>query len=636
MKTHFLIIFLLPSLFSSSQNEAANWYTGGNTLCTGLNFLTSPPGLLNNGYTGVGGSGASISDANGVLLFYTDGITVVNSQHQVMANGANLNGGSVGQSALIIKKPGSSSLYFIFTLTSQVASLYYSIVDMTMAAGLGSVTVKNILIADSCMMKFTATKHCNGLDYWVVTHDLYSNSFRSFLLSSLGLNSIPMSSAVGSTFTPPCSQFQMKISPNGKKLGASYGASIFSSFELYDFDNYTGIVSNLVQLAGLQGSCGCEFSQDGSKFYGTRPNGGSNLAALYQWDLCSTNISATQYVCSVNTGTYFNKMQLAADGKIYVEQRPVTGTIPPVLGVINNPNVAGAGCNFVPAGQVLLPNGGAVPIVPNFPSNYFLIPTITPYFSGNITYTSNCRNYGFVSPAPATVTCACYYNPFSSFYWDFNDPSSGAANVSTLTTPTHSFAQPGVYNVKFKAWFGCHSDSMMSQVVVNAIDPHLSFVGSTSICLGEPVNLKVRGADVFSWQIPSNFSGAKTSDSTIIGSPTITAVFTVTGTNSPGLCTQVSHFTLSVNECLGVSTQTARKNGVELFPNPVENSLFIETQSETQVLIYNLTGQLLKEQVLAAGKTEIDLHQINGGIYTLHYENVQGKGCVKLCKIFQE
>jgi hypothetical protein len=54
---------------------------------------------------------ASISDTNGQLLFYTDGATVWNRNHDTLQNGFGLLGeASSTQAALIIPKPGTSNI----------------------------------------------------------------------------------------------------------------------------------------------------------------------------------------------------------------------------------------------------------------------------------------------------------------------------------------------------------------------------------------------------------------------------------------------------------------------------------------------------------------------------------------------
>jgi hypothetical protein len=58
----------------------------------GLNFSTCTPTVLSDGQVNTEEGVATISDANGSLLFYTDGIKVWNKLHQVMANGTGLMG----------------------------------------------------------------------------------------------------------------------------------------------------------------------------------------------------------------------------------------------------------------------------------------------------------------------------------------------------------------------------------------------------------------------------------------------------------------------------------------------------------------------------------------------------------------
>lgn len=57
-------------------------------------------------------------------------------------------------------------------------------------------------------------------------------------------------------------------------------------------------------------------------------------------------------------------------------------------------------------------------------------------------------------------------NP-TSFFWDFGDPLSGAANTSTLQNPTHTFTDTGVYNVKLIVSIGGQcTDSIIKPILV--------------------------------------------------------------------------------------------------------------------------------------------------------------------------
>lgn len=50
----------------------------------------------------------------------------------------------------------------------------------------------------------------------------------------------------------------------------------------------------------------------------------------------------------------------------------------------------------------------------------------------------------------------------TSFQWDFNDPISGANNTSSLTNPTHTFSNPGTYNVSLTVSGPCNAPSTIT------------------------------------------------------------------------------------------------------------------------------------------------------------------------------
>jgi len=81
-KSALLIYFLAIVTYSFSQ-QGNNWYFGQ---YAGVTFNTNPPSALTNGSLITDESSTAISDRNGNLLFYIDGITVYNRNHTVMPN----------------------------------------------------------------------------------------------------------------------------------------------------------------------------------------------------------------------------------------------------------------------------------------------------------------------------------------------------------------------------------------------------------------------------------------------------------------------------------------------------------------------------------------------------------------------
>ncbi len=59
------------------------------------------------------------------------------------------------------------------------------------------------------------------------------------------------------------------------------------------------------------------------------------------------------------------------------------------------------------------------------------------------------------------------FPPFASYYWDFGDPYSGAANHSTLASPSHFFANTGHYTITLTVTneFGCESTVVYEDLI---------------------------------------------------------------------------------------------------------------------------------------------------------------------------
>ena len=284
---------------------------------------------------------SSISDSEGNLLFYTNGVIVYNYDGTVMTNGTNLSSsGTSTQSCIIVPKPNSNK-YYIFT-TNYVGStngFKYSIVDYDFNNSSGVVEAKNITLINTPLTeKVTACKHNNGEDYWVITHTSGDSTFHSFRVTPLGINP-PISFSIGSVHNTL--RGYMKTSPNGKKLiSLLYDEDII---DIFDFDDSTGVISNPISISGMSfdiGPYGLEFSSDSTKFYVTEGAG----EKVYQFDLkysTDTDIMENVIVVGEIGGASLGALQMAPDERIYVADYGNDN-----LHVIHDPNGLGVQCNF--------------------------------------------------------------------------------------------------------------------------------------------------------------------------------------------------------------------------------------------------------------------------------------------------
>ncbi|HWY12329.1 MAG TPA: T9SS type A sorting domain-containing protein, partial [Bacteroidia bacterium] len=243
----------------------------------------------------------------------------------------------------------------------------YSIVDMNLASGNGSVTVKNSLLISTVSEKITAVKDPNSNRFWVLAHEWNSSNFYAYSLTSTGL-SAPVITNIGTVHsgTAQNTYGQMKFNPCGNKVALTIGYS--DVWEYFDFNTNTGVLSNAMSFPMTAHVYGMEFSPDASKVYVSTYD---PFKTLVQYDVSSNNaslISVTEVSLSVTTDIY--GLQLANDGKVYVCK-----SFSQYLGVVNSPNIAGAACNYQDLQINLDPSLMGITSalgLPGFPQNYFM------------------------------------------------------------------------------------------------------------------------------------------------------------------------------------------------------------------------------------------------------------------------
>lgn len=440
MKKSFLLILVFILLNHLTYSQSNNiWFFGRKV---GLNFNPvvgqQVPTLVSTNVMVADEASASICDKDGKLLFYTNGKTVYNSNHQVMINGDNLDGEISAAQTAIIPKPGSDNLYYIFTTGSIEAGFAkgyrYSIVDMTLDNGLGEITQKNNTLWASACERMTAIRHANGIDVWLVTNDKYSNTFRSWLINCNGLQPAVVST-VGRVLNEHINMDvgTLKASPDGSRICQTH-FPIFDEFnripnffQLFDFNNITGILSNpfTVEFSDAQFTHST-FSSNSKMLYVSRPY--DKKIDQFNISLPTASIPGSRVVISTNA-RYFD-LQLAPDEKIYLSN--INGD----LGAINLPNLQGVNCDLQE--RVLIPSPGSAFI--GLPS---VINDIVTASDPN-----NGFNYTILDSCTGVVQFSGYsiLSPAISWLWDFGD-----GTTSTSQNPLHQFSDPlQVYKVKLE------------------------------------------------------------------------------------------------------------------------------------------------------------------------------------------
>lgn len=429
-----LLLFIVLAFVENTAiaQEGNTWYFGEHA---GVTFNTNPPSALFNSALSTQEGCASISDSIGQILFYTNGSFVYSKNHQTMSNGTGLMGHpSSSNSSIIVKQPGSDSLYFIFTVDAG-ENLYqngyrYSVVDMSLNSGLGEVITKNVLLYARCSEKITAVRHANGIDVWIVTKDYIGNIFKVFKLGCNGVEPNPVISNIG--FTNINTRVgALKASPDGTKIAT---VQWYNGWEIFDFDKATGQLLNAIFIPRPR-SClfGMEFSPDSKLLYisaeciasgNTTTNGGQVFQ--YKVDIHDSLTIVNSSFLVATSLIRMGDMQLGPDGKIYVPNETDSS-----LNVVNNPNQYGSSCNYVYKAINLGFGRQAMRCLPAF-------------FKDNIT--SSAIDFSFsASPSCSTITFvgSTVLTQSLNWHWDFGD-----GNTATGQTVTHTYTSEGSFNIR--------------------------------------------------------------------------------------------------------------------------------------------------------------------------------------------
>lgn len=326
MKNFLRVFIFLITLSTYAQKEASFWYFGENA---GLDFSSGTPVVLTDGKLNTREGCSTISDKNGQLLFYSDGTTVWNKNHEVM----NYTGGipannlfgnpSSTQSALVVPNPTDTNLYYIFTVDDFGGDkgLNYYTVDISKNGGLGEITAGPVNLSDGkgsfWSEKVTAVQSDDCDAIWILS--AVGNEFYAYKITSAGVDQAnPVVSTTNYSLRDR--RGYLKVSPDGSKIAlADFNGPTGNGFlTLYSFNNTTGVVSSTFEALSSSGPDGApygiEFSQQSNKLYSSHFDGTNNR--VYQFDLTAADISTTKTLIHSQVG-YRGGLQLAIDGKIY-------------------------------------------------------------------------------------------------------------------------------------------------------------------------------------------------------------------------------------------------------------------------------------------------------------------------------
>lgn len=507
-------------------NQDSYWFVNRSS---GLNFSSGIPTFDSTFpvHTPTANQAGSQCDSSGNLLFYTDGRTIWNRQHNNIGSFPAIHGETA---LMIVPKPGDFSKYYIFTqqslsLNNSQEGFMYSLVNIDNNSN-ATISISNQAITfpsgyltgtNGAVIGetngVTAVAHCTG--YWIITVlrklDFYPTySIVVYSLTNNGLNYV-------SSF-PINSRGSLHASPNGNKIllkntsGNSY---------VLDFDKSIGQLSTPTLITNTTQSTGSLFSPDSKLLYLSYND------RIAQYNLNSINMNADKAIITKNTsGNRLGRIQQGPDGKLYIgyafTSKLAIIHLPNVLAGSNNLNncffsLDGPKKNFTPNNYIDV----GLPNLINAKNE-------TAYNSGISSYVVGCKTYKFFPDFCGT-----------SFNWIFDDVNSGSQNTSILTNPIHTFSQNGNYIVKLR-----DGNNIIATTTIVISDQNIPTIqGSSSACQSNNNrnttnnSISLSQGQTASWTITSG-SG------TIVGQNNLAEV-TIIWTSLPGT------ITLNINDPSG-------------------------------------------------------------------------------------
>jgi len=451
----------------------------------------------------------SLCDADGNILFFSNGLSIFDRFGEVLENGGGINptiqewqtasSYPAGQSGFFLEKPGNPNLVYFISLDFGLhpanqwpykyvgQNLLVATIDILANNGMGKVTEKNKILFTGTLMSPAACRHANGRDWWIMVSDADENKHYRVLLTSEGFSTAD-TQYIGTKPNP--------IPYDGGNKSNQIVGNCFSSsgkffvdindqlgFSIFEFDRCSGLLANERRLnyppppwnepkTYLNSSgTGAVFSPNDSFFYKTTTYSITSFAPygtlpyLVQYDISNPNLqlnadtiniidSAGYHFPDNITWEQFLGAELGPDGRIYIVHSGLG------YSTVQYPNEKGKACKLIhdkPFFDVVI--GSAIPYMPN----YRLGP-----LDG-----SACDTLGLNNIPVAHFRIDDSLDLYSRFFYDLShhEPAFwywqfGDGQSSSEQSPLHSYDSAGVYNVCLTVSNAYGSDTQCRSVYV--------------------------------------------------------------------------------------------------------------------------------------------------------------------------
>lgn len=496
------LALLLLAVSLQAQQAYSIWHFG---YYAGVDFRGGDPVAGTGPFYTDEGSSMWCNPVNGSLVLSSEGRRIYRADGTVIPNSNGLRGGPSSSNCVVIvpdplyRDPSKAQRLYVFCIgdlswdpAADDSALTMNLVDFSTDTQ-GSIVLKNVVVDSGFAEKLAVTHHCDGRTFWVVVHAKEEPVFYAYRLTESGLQP-PVVSRVGHRAVPPSKNVRggafgqglLAFSSDGTKLAMAVPFSYLT--EVFDFDSYTGVVSNARVLDTMSRNYGVCFSPSGALVYAvewaTRTDGGPMVR---QYDVSGQNAPlALGRLRDPLRDFELGGIQLGPDGKVWMAE-------PNGIASIGSPDVQGFGCDFL-QNRVGFSAPARVSVG---------LPTLVTSFY-NITSRSVCAPPISAIVADSVVCedeCLVFRddsrNVPTSWTWSFQ--GGVPETYSGKTPPQVCYSTPGIYTVSLITTNAFGSDT--AQFVVHVIQKPLISAGpDITLCDSSAGRLQASGGVRYEWE----------------------------------------------------------------------------------------------------------------------------------------
>src|SRR6478735_7436584 len=338
---------LLNATWSFSQiapySLSPKWMIGRNG---GIDFTSGTPVNVTGNPAANGGQEATstVCQPNRNIAVYCNNWQIYNTANALVTSVNAPNGGASSTSGSVsFPDPNNANQYYVFSGNDITGGTNAGINWYLYNRSTGTISGATNIATNGQVCEGLCVGADGAGGYWVVAHTQDASNFYSWHVTTTGVGariSGPTSvrGGAGAGGTISISKCQTKIAIVGSQ-----------EVEVRNWNRTTGAVGGVIMFSGSGSGPGAGYSGAFS------PNGNVYYFAGLRGNLLQLDLTAASYAAGLSTvagSSNICGISLGPDNKIYCQRE---GN---VLGVVNTPDVVGAGCGYSNAGPNISSQGG--------------------------------------------------------------------------------------------------------------------------------------------------------------------------------------------------------------------------------------------------------------------------------------